>query len=56
MQRALKDARFTPAAMAIYLSVFEGRDWDREWNWLDGRRGVYADPINRTIGRRVEWC
>lgn len=52
----LVKGQFTTAAMKVFLAVFEGREWDCCYNYLDGNRGIYNDPMQgmRAIARE-EW-
>lgn len=47
----LIQGQYTPAAMAIYLAVFEDRDWDCYFNYINGK-GVYN---NMFAGGRAEY-
>lgn len=54
----LIQGKYTPAAMAIYLAVFENgeRDWDCYYNYLDGSKGIYNNALaGGRAERREEW-
>lgn len=52
----LLQGQFTSAAMGVYLAVYENRDWDACFNYLDGNKGVYNNPFQgMRAEKREEW-